>query len=87
MIESILDRLDHLWQLRSERETQFGDMVAHLQGLLVGAEPDAIPGPQTAAIREVLGHIAANPNLTDSDIQKLEAVLIRAGCDVFRELA
>ena len=85
-VNDLSEALERLWQLRSKREVQFGDMIAHLQGLLMGMEPEDLPTPHIEAIRRVLHGMAVRTELTDPDAQDLESILIKAGCDVFREI-
>ena len=85
-VNDLSEALERLWQRRRQREVQFGDMIAHLQGLLIGIEPESLPTPHIDAIRRVLHGMSVRPKLTDPDAQDLESILIGAGCDVFREL-
>ena len=85
-INDLRDALSRLWDARESREEQFGDLVNHLQGLLLGVEPEELPVQHLEAVARVIRQAAVVPKLTDADLRDFERVLIKAGCDVFREL-
>ena len=85
-LNDLRDALARLWDQRGEREEQFGDLVGHLQGLLAGVKPEELPVPEIEAIRRVVRGAATCLVLTDADLRDLEEILIKAGCDVFREV-
>jgi len=76
--------LADLWKYRASRELQFADLINHLQGLLV--EVEDLPLQQIQAIGNVIQKASYSSALTDPDLRDFTRILIKAGCDVFREL-
>jgi hypothetical protein len=85
-VTDLKEALDRCWQARAAREVQVGDLVAHLQGILLDVPAENLAKEHLEAIGRVLGKASAIPALTDSDLRDFEEILMKAGCDVFREL-
>jgi len=83
-LDELRAALDALWKCRRNREQQFGDLVNHLQGLLL--DVDGLPTEQIRAIAHVIDKAACASCLTDADLREYTKILMRAGCDVFREI-
>lgn len=83
-LHELRDALADLWKYRNDRELQFGDLVNHLQFLLV--DVDDLPPSQIEAVRRVIEKASYTQVLTDPDLREYTTILMRAGCDVFREL-
>jgi hypothetical protein len=85
-IDDLRASLERLYARRQEREVQFGDFVAHLQGLIMARPAEELKDAELDAICRVLRQFSRVTTLTDPDSRRLEAILVKAGCDVFREL-
>lgn len=85
-INDVKDALARLWHARHNREEQFGDLVNHLQGVLMGVDSEEMPFEHIEALGQVVRRASNVPVLTDSDLREFEKLLVSAGCDVFREL-
>ena len=85
-LSDLQEALGRLWQARAAREEQFGDLVSHVQGLLLKAPAEDLRARQLVAIREVVRRSSHISELTDADLRDFERILIKAGCDVFREM-
>ena len=77
--------LDRLWLAREGREREFGDAINHLQCLLLAVPAEEIPLPHVSAIRKVIMFASGTDTLTAADLRDLVGVLVKAGCNVFRE--
>ena len=83
-LNDLRDALRDLWEYRAGREEQFGDLVNHLQGLLIDVED--LPIQQIEAIGKVIEGASCAHVLTDPDLREFTRILMKSGCDVFREL-
>lgn len=85
-LSDLQDALGRLWQARAAREEQFGDLVSHFQGMLLEAPVEDLREKHLAAMREVFRRFSHISELTNADLRDFEKILIKAGCDVFREM-
>jgi len=83
-LNDLRDALDALWEYRNTREQQFADFINHIQGLLI--EVEDLPIEQIQAIGHVIEKASYATRLTDADLREYTTILMRAGCDVFREI-
>ena len=83
-LNDLRDALQDLWRYHEQREEQFADLINHLQGLLIDVED--LPMEQIEAIGQVIEKASYASCLTDPDLREYTRILMRAGCDVFREI-
>ena len=85
-VDDLRSSLSRLYEHRGHREIQFGDFVAHLQGILLERSADNVGNREIEAIGRVLRELARMPSLTDPESRRLEEILVKAECHVFREM-
>lgn len=85
-INDLKDALNQLWKWRGTREEQFGDLVNHLETLLLDVEPEKMTRQKVEAFRGVIHSICALSHLTDPDLRNIESRLAKAGFEISRGL-
>jgi hypothetical protein len=83
----LLEKLQELWTLRFERESDFADLLNMLQGALVQEEFERFSRTQCVSIRTILvDHLGSGPVDSD-DIERSIRLLREAGFDPWKGIS
>ena len=83
----LLEKLQELWTLRFERDSDFGDLLNMLQGALLQEEFERFSPEQCTAIRTILvDHLGSGPVDSD-DIERSIRLLREAGFDPWKGIS
>ena len=80
------DEIGNLWNERANRETAFAIVINRLRTMFFDFEMIVVTAEKVQAIFSVVRQAAASSTLADSDIKQFNAILDKAGCDVFKGL-
>jgi hypothetical protein len=79
--------LGELWELRNEREDDWGDLLNLLQGALAKEEFEKFSGRQCAAIRMIITDHLGSGCVDIDDIERSIRLLREAGLDPWRGIS
>jgi len=85
-LEQLRDSLAELWEIRSKREEQFGELVNIFQGLLVKRNVQEFTCDQLVCLRSVLEKARQEATYDDEFTNAMTIALLNGGLDVFRAI-
>jgi hypothetical protein len=84
---ALVEILSDLWDLRGDREEEFGDLINLLQGVLNTCEFEQLSVEQCEVIRRIVEEHVASGSVDDTDLEECVVLLGRAGLDPFKPIS
>jgi len=85
-IEQVKDTLSELWNVRSQREEPFREVINMLQGIFAQRTVNDFTTDKLNCLRSAFKRLHENPVYDDATANEITVKLLNGGIDVFREL-
>ncbi len=83
-IEQLKDSLSDLWEVRSQREEQFGELINVLQGVFAQRNVENFVVEQLVCLRSVFRRLGEEPVYYDDFANAITVEMLNGGIDAFR---